>query len=135
MYVTISDVEVAVKVTDSPSQKSVLLRAVELKLTCEGVAKLTIANVTVLFDVDVSVTPTGRAVMAIVVVPALEKVKSVGHLNVEYPLLVCIVFAAPEEKWELLKSAVALPELAPPNVKVTFKLFAVKSRVLVVLKL
>ena len=31
VYVTISDVEVAVKVTDSPSQKSVLLKAVELK--------------------------------------------------------------------------------------------------------
>ena len=50
-------------------------------------------------------------------------------------MLVCIVFAAPEEKWELLNVAVALPVFEPPKVKVTFKLLAVKSRVLVVLKL
>ena len=82
-----SEVDVAVKVTDSPSQKSVLLRAVELKLTCEGVGKFTTSNVILLFAVDMSVTPTGRAVIAIVVVPALENDKSVGHLNVAYPLL------------------------------------------------
>ena len=131
-----SEVDVAVKVTDSPSQKSVLLRAVELKLTCEGVGKFTTSNVILLFAVDVSVTPTGRAVIAIVVVPALENDKSVGHLNVAYPLLAWIVLGAPpEEKWELLKSEVAVPVFAPPNVKVTFKLLAVKSSVFVVLKL
>ena len=130
-----SDVDVAVKVIASPSQKSVLLNAVELKLTWEGWPKFTISKVMLLLALDVSVTPTGWAVIAIVVVPALEKVISVGHLNVAYPLLVCIVFAAPEEKWELLNVAVALPVFAPPKVKVTFKLLAVKSRVLVVLKL
>ena len=35
----------------------------------------------------------------------------------------------------VLNVAVSLPVLAPLNVKVTFKLFAVKSKVLVVLKL
>ena len=40
-----------------------------------------------------------------------------------------------EEKCEPLKVVVAFPVLAPPNVRVTFKLLAVKSRVFVVLKL
>ena len=40
-----------------------------------------------------------------------------------------------EEKWEVLNVAVEVPVLTPLNVKVTFKLFAVKSKVLVVLKL
>ena len=135
---TISEVDVAVKVTDSPSQKSVSLKAVELKLTCDGLAKFTIANVTLLFAVEVSVTPNGKAFIAIVVVPALEKDKSVGHLNFAYPPG-CIVFAVGgvpgEEKWELLKIAVAVPEFAPANVNVTFKLLAVKSKVFVVLRL
>ena len=69
------------------------------------------------------------------VVPAFENDKLVGHLNVANPLFDWIVLAAPEEKWVLLNVAVSFPVLAPLNVKVTFKLFAVKSKVLVVLKL
>ena len=75
----------ALKVTDSPSQKSVLLKAVELKSIWEGCSKFTISNVILLFVVDVSITPTGCANITMVVVPALENDKLVGHLNVAYP--------------------------------------------------
>ena len=40
-----------------------------------------------------------------------------------------------EEKWELLNEVVAVPVFAPVKVRVTFKLFVVKSNVFVVLKL
>ena len=53
-------VVVAVKVTDSPSQKSVLLNAVELKLILDGFTKFTISKVILLLVLDVSVTPTGE---------------------------------------------------------------------------
>ena len=92
-----------------------------------------------LFVEEVSVTPTGWARITIVVVPAFENDKSVGHLNVANPPFFWIVFTDSglpgDEKWELLKVVVAFPEFAPLNVKVTFKLLAVKSKVLVVLKL
>ena len=135
MYVDIVDDEEAVKVTTSPSQKSVLLRAVEDSATWYGAGKFSIANVTLLLDEGTSITPETIAERVIEVVPALINDKSVGHWNSAYPSFFSIVFTAPEEKWEELKIAVAKPEFAPSKVNVTIKLFAVKSIVLVVLKL
>mgnify|MGYP004219115111 CR=1 FL=1 len=56
-------------------------------------AKLTISKVMLLLVLEVSVTPTGWAKMTIVVVPALENDKSLGHINSAYPPA-WMVFAA-----------------------------------------
>ena len=123
MYVDIVDDEEALKVTTSPSQKSVLLRAVDDSATWYGAGKFSIANVMLLLVDGTSITPETIADRVIEVVPAFIKDKSVGHWNSAYPSFFSIVFAAPEEKWEELKIAVAKPEFAPSKVKVTIKLF------------
>ena len=88
-----------------------------------------------MLDEGTSITPETIADIVIEVVPAFKKERSVGHWNSAYPSFFSIVFAAPEEKWEELKIAVDIPVLAPSKVKVTIKLFAVRSMVFVVLRL